>query len=168
MSLWIAEGFIQPIDNGDWDMEDIAHDYFMDLLRKNFFQDCVKDELGNVTSCRMHHLVHDLARHVAGTEYGRIYHSWPYLEERAHHISWDSTLDFSQGDTYLHGAYRLRTFIKTSQRKSSRCGTQMGEETLDKLLSSFGFLRALDLHYSGIEKLPSSICEFAPDISRSL
>ncbi|KAK3431312.1 hypothetical protein EUGRSUZ_E03177 [Eucalyptus grandis] len=157
MSLWIAEGFIQPIDNGDWDMEDIAHDYFMDLLRRNFFQDCVKDELGNVTSCRMHHLVHDLARHVAGTEYGRIYHSWQYLEERAHHISWDSTLDFSQGDTYLHGAYRLRTFIKTSQRKSLRCETQMGEKTLHKLISSFKFLRALDLHDSGIEKLPSSI-----------
>ncbi|KAL3739992.1 hypothetical protein ACJRO7_021299 [Eucalyptus globulus] len=159
MSLWIAEGFIQPIDNGDWDMEDIAHDYFMDLLRRNFFQDCVKDELGNVTSCRMHHLVHDLACHVAGTEYRRIFHLQSYLEERARHISWDPILDLSWGDTYLHGAYRLRTFIKTSQRKSSRCETQMGEKTLHKLISSFKFLRALDLHDSGIEKLPSSICE---------
>ncbi|KAL3739993.1 hypothetical protein ACJRO7_021300 [Eucalyptus globulus] len=80
-SLWMAEGFILPIDNGDWDMENIAHDYFMDLLRRNFFQDCVKDELGNVTSCRMHHLVHDLACHVASTEYATIYHLRSYPEE---------------------------------------------------------------------------------------
>ncbi|KAI6705284.1 hypothetical protein NL676_008246 [Syzygium grande] len=53
-SLWMAEGFIRPIDNVDWDMEDIAHDYFMDLLRRNFFHDCIEDEFGNVTSCKMH------------------------------------------------------------------------------------------------------------------
>ncbi|XP_039169699.1 putative disease resistance protein RGA4 [Eucalyptus grandis] len=82
-----AEGFILSIDNGDWDMEDIAHDYFMDLLGRNFFQDCVKDELGNTKSCRMHHLVNDLAHHVAGTEYGRIYHLQSHLEERTHHLS---------------------------------------------------------------------------------
>ncbi|KAI6705280.1 hypothetical protein NL676_008242 [Syzygium grande] len=49
-SLWMAEGFIRPIDNVDWDMEDIAHDCFMDLLRRNFFRDCIEDEFGNVTS----------------------------------------------------------------------------------------------------------------------
>ncbi|KAK3431305.1 hypothetical protein EUGRSUZ_E03170 [Eucalyptus grandis] len=150
MSLWIAEGFILPIDNGDWDMEDIAHDYFMDLLRRNFFQDCVKDELGNVTSCRMHHVVHDVAHLVVGNEYGTIDH----LQSRARHISWDLTLY-----PYMYRAYCVRTFIKTSQIKSLRWETQMGEKTLCNLILSFKLLRALDLHDSGIEKLPSSICE---------
>ncbi|XP_039169695.1 disease resistance protein RGA2-like [Eucalyptus grandis] len=158
-SLWMAAGFIQPIDNIDQDIEDVAHAYFMDLLRRNFFQDCIKDELGNVMSCRMHRSVYDMARHVAGTEYERIDRSWSRLKERTHHILWNSTLYLSEGDLNIHTAYRLRTFIKTSQRKSSRFGTQIGERTLHKLISSFKFLCALDLHDSSIEKLPSSICE---------
>ncbi|KAF7847996.1 hypothetical protein BT93_L2383 [Corymbia citriodora subsp. variegata] len=158
-SLWIAEGFIQPIDNVDRDMEDIAHDYFMDLLRRNFFQYCTKDELGNVTSCKMHDLIYVLVLRVAYPEYKRIDQSLLNTEERIRHLSWDSTVDISQGYPNILGSYRLRTFIKTSQRKSLRCKTQMGEKTLHKLISSFKFLRALDWHDGGIEKLPSSICE---------
>ncbi|KAL3739986.1 hypothetical protein ACJRO7_021293 [Eucalyptus globulus] len=177
MSLWIAEGFIQPIDNGDWDMEDIAHDYFMDLLRRNFFQDLVKDELGNVTSCRMHHSVHELASCVAVTEYQRISQSLLEIRKRTRHVSWESTFYLSL--LPIHGEYCLRTIIKTSQRKSLKHETQMGEylkhetqmgeylkhETqmgeyiLHTLISSFKLLRALDLHDSSIKKLPSSICE---------
>ncbi|KAL3739977.1 hypothetical protein ACJRO7_021284 [Eucalyptus globulus] len=158
-SLWMAEGFIQPIDNVDQDIEDIAHEYFMDLLRRNFFQDCTKDELGNVKSCRMHSLVCDMAFRVAGTEYQRFNHSFRYIGGRTRHASWNSTLHLSEEGLYIFKAHWLRTFIKTSQRKSSRCETQMGEKTLLKLISIFKFLRALDLHDSGIEKLPSSICE---------
>ncbi|KAK3431327.1 hypothetical protein EUGRSUZ_E03203 [Eucalyptus grandis] len=154
-SLWMAEGFILPIDNGDWDMEDIAHDYFMDLLRRNLFQDCVKDELGNVTSCRMHDIVRGIACSVARTEYGRIDQLRPYFDERTRHLSGNSVLDL----LYIPRAYPLRTFIKTSQRKSLRSATLTVEEILDKLIISFKFLRALDLHDSSIEKLPSSICE---------
>ncbi|XP_039169698.1 putative disease resistance protein RGA1 [Eucalyptus grandis] len=158
-SLWMAAGFIQPIDNVGQDIEDIAHDYFMDLLRRNFFQDCTKDELGNVMSCKMHLLVHDLARHVAGTEYKKIHHSLRDIDRRTRHASWNSTLNLSEVDPYIHRAYCLRTFIKTSQRKGLGCETQMGEKTLHELISSFKFLCALDLHDSGIEKLSSSICE---------
>ncbi|KAK3431320.1 hypothetical protein EUGRSUZ_E03196 [Eucalyptus grandis] len=153
-SLWMAEGFIQPIDNVDQDIEDIAHDYFMDLLRRNFFQDCTKDELGNVMSCKMHILVHDIARMFAGSAYARISHSLQYIEGRTRHASWNSTLDLSQAHLNILRAYPLRTIIKTSQRK-----TLMGGKTLHELISSFKFLHALDLHDSGIEKLPSSICE---------
>ncbi|KAK3431318.1 hypothetical protein EUGRSUZ_E03191 [Eucalyptus grandis] len=159
MSLWMAAGFIQPIDNVDQDIKDIAHDYFMDLLRRNFFQDCTKDELGNVMSSKMHLLVHDLACRVAGTEYKKNFHSLRDIDRRTRHASWNSTLHLSEVDPYIHRAYCLRTFIKTSQRKGLGCETQMGEKTLHELISSFKFLCALDLHDSGIEKLSSSICE---------
>ncbi|KAK3431315.1 hypothetical protein EUGRSUZ_E03184 [Eucalyptus grandis] len=153
-SLWMAEGFIQPIDNVDQDIEDIAHDYIMDLLRRSFFRDCTKDELGNVMSCRMHRSVYAIACHVGGTEYTRFNNSLPHIVGRTRHALWNSTLHLSKEDPYIHGAYNLRTFIKTSQRK-----TLMGGKTLHELISSFKFLHALDLHDSGIEKLPSSICE---------
>ncbi|KAL3739998.1 hypothetical protein ACJRO7_021303 [Eucalyptus globulus] len=158
-SLWIAEGFILPIDDGDWDMEDIAHEYFMYLLRRNFFQDCTKDELGNVTSCRMHPLVREVALHVAVTDYKRISGSLLEIGERTRHISLNITSDSSQEYLKIGGAYCLRTIIKTSQRKSSNHETQMGEKILHNLISSSKLLRALDWHDNGIEKLPSSICE---------
>ncbi|XP_039169697.1 putative disease resistance protein RGA1 [Eucalyptus grandis] len=93
-----TEGFIRPIDNVDQDMEDIAHDYFMDLVRRNFFQDCTQDELGNVTSCKMHDFLNKLACAVARTECSRYIGSgWSLIDERTHHVSVDSTLDLSQG-----------------------------------------------------------------------
>ncbi|KAF7850292.1 hypothetical protein BT93_L5647 [Corymbia citriodora subsp. variegata] len=160
-SLWIAEGFIQAIDNKDRDMEDIAHEYFMDLLRRNFFQDCTKDVLGNVTSCKMHGLVIDLACFLTIKEYSQEIHpSRLFLDERTRHLLWNSTLDLSSGlPTTLLRAKHLRTFMKTGQTKSGRCGTPMGEKTLRQFVSTFKFLRALDWHNSGIEKLPSSISE---------
>ncbi|KAK3431319.1 hypothetical protein EUGRSUZ_E03194 [Eucalyptus grandis] len=158
-SLWIAEGFVQPIDNIDQDMEDIAQEYFMDLLWRNFFQDCTKDELGNVTSCKMHHFVYHLACKLAIGEYCQETHQllWS-INEGTRHLSWDSTSDLSQKlPPNLVKAKGLRTFIKMDQTKSGRHGTQMGEQTLCKFLSTFKFLRVLDWHDSGIEKLPSSI-----------
>ncbi|XP_056171756.1 putative disease resistance protein RGA1 [Syzygium oleosum] len=160
-SLWMAEGFIRPIDNVDWDMEDIAHDYFMDLLRRNFFRDCIEDEFGNVTACKMHGILNTLARIVAENEYSQgIDRTWSSNVGRIRHVSWGSTLDLKRGlPSTLLRAKHLRTFIKTDQMETSRCETQMGEKTLCDFISSFKFLRALDWHDSGIEKLPSSICE---------
>ncbi|KAF7850293.1 hypothetical protein BT93_L5648 [Corymbia citriodora subsp. variegata] len=161
MSLWIAEGFIQPMDDIDRDMEDIAHDYFMDLLRRNFFQDCTIDELGNVKSFKMHDLVNDLACNVTRDEYSRVTRRllWS-VNISTRHLLWDSTSDLMrQIPAALLRDLRLRTFIKMDPTKSRRYGTQMGEKTLHELISSFKFLRVLDCHDNGIEKLPSFICE---------
>ncbi|KAK3431308.1 hypothetical protein EUGRSUZ_E03173 [Eucalyptus grandis] len=147
-SLWIAEGFIQPINNKSRNVEDIAHAYFMDLLRRNFFQDCTKDELGNVTSCKMHDLLNDLACKVTVGEYSQgTHHSLRSIDGRTRHLSWDSTLDLSQGlPPTLLRMKCLRTFIKMDQTKSG--GVELK-----------WILRALDWHDNGIEKLPSTISE---------
>ncbi|XP_022722139.1 putative disease resistance protein RGA4 [Durio zibethinus] len=65
---WMAQGFIQPL-SGDEDLEDVGHEYFMDLLWKSFFQVAEEDDSGNVKRFTMHDLMHDLACSVAGTEY---------------------------------------------------------------------------------------------------
>ncbi|KAF8029734.1 hypothetical protein BT93_E2228 [Corymbia citriodora subsp. variegata] len=159
-SLWMAEAFILPIGRGDRDMEDIAHDYFMDLRRRNFFQDCTKDELGKVTSCKMHDLVHELACRVAQPEYQRIDNLLMSFE-RTQHVSWDSTSSLSWSlPTTLLRAEHLRTFIKTSQMgEKNSMQTSIGEKTLSELIFIFKFLRVLVWHDSGIEKVPSSICK---------
>ncbi|XP_026428384.1 putative disease resistance RPP13-like protein 1 [Papaver somniferum] len=57
--LWMAEGFLVQSSGG---LEDIGNEYFEYLVWSSFFQDVVRDEeLGDITTCKMHDLVHDLA-----------------------------------------------------------------------------------------------------------
>ncbi|WRX11966.1 Palmitoyltransferase [Theobroma cacao] len=67
IKLWMAQGFIQSPDKGQ-SLEDVGHDYFMDLLWRSFFQEAETDYFGNIASCKMHDLMYDLAKSVAGIE----------------------------------------------------------------------------------------------------
>ncbi|XP_031286099.1 putative disease resistance protein RGA3 [Pistacia vera] len=62
----MAQGILQTSNNEC--PEDVGNKYFMALLGKSFFQDPQHDRWGNVTACKMHDLMHDLAQSVAGTE----------------------------------------------------------------------------------------------------
>ncbi|XP_026421219.1 disease resistance protein RGA2-like isoform X2 [Papaver somniferum] len=65
--LWIAEGFLQSSDEQkEKSTEDIGNDYFNILLSYSFFQDVEKDEFGDIQTCKMHDLIHDLAQIVVG------------------------------------------------------------------------------------------------------
>ncbi|XP_059653474.1 disease resistance protein RGA2-like [Cornus florida] len=66
IQLWIAEGLIQSLYENQH-LEDVGDLYFMDLLR-SLFQDVERDEWGDIISCKMHDLVHDLAQLVARLE----------------------------------------------------------------------------------------------------
>ncbi|PKI32191.1 hypothetical protein CRG98_047427 [Punica granatum] len=43
-------------------LEEVGYDYFRELLSRSFFQDMQVDLYGDIMSCRMHDLMHDLAR----------------------------------------------------------------------------------------------------------
>lgn len=64
--LWMAEGFLSASSGGDdISFEDIGNEYFDYLVWSSFFQDVQKDRLlGDVATCKMHDLVHDLATSV--------------------------------------------------------------------------------------------------------
>ncbi|KAL6142210.1 hypothetical protein ACLB2K_060493 [Fragaria x ananassa] len=50
----------------DLEMEDTGNEYFNILLQNTFFSRCVRmDVFGNITKCKMHDLVHDLAIYVS-------------------------------------------------------------------------------------------------------
>ncbi|KAL8119167.1 putative disease resistance protein RGA4 [Apium graveolens] len=61
VQIWMALGFLLPPRDSNALMEDIGNEYFNILLWNSLLQDVGRDEFGNVTSCKMHDLVHDLA-----------------------------------------------------------------------------------------------------------
>jgi hypothetical protein len=58
--LWIAQGFIKLRDKNQC-LEDVGHEYFMDLLWRSFFQEAEMDEFGNIVQCKIHDLMHAIA-----------------------------------------------------------------------------------------------------------
>ncbi|XP_028799887.1 putative disease resistance protein RGA1 [Neltuma alba] len=64
--LWIAEGFI-PLDKYKC-LEDAGDECFKQLLSRCLFQDVVQDSLGDIWSCKMHDLIHDLAQSITKNE----------------------------------------------------------------------------------------------------
>ncbi|GKV47471.1 hypothetical protein SLEP1_g54374 [Rubroshorea leprosula] len=61
IQLWTAQGFVHRSNGGLVEMEDIGDEYFNELLSNALFQDIELDFYGNIESCKMHDLVHDLA-----------------------------------------------------------------------------------------------------------
>ncbi|KAK4583746.1 hypothetical protein RGQ29_021747 [Quercus rubra] len=65
---WMAEGFLQPSQGNSSEMEDIGNNYFDILLANSLFQDIKRDDFGDIISCKMHDLVHDLALSISKWE----------------------------------------------------------------------------------------------------
>ncbi|XVF37667.1 hypothetical protein REPUB_Repub20aG0029300 [Reevesia pubescens] len=148
--LWIAQGYIQPL-SGDEDPEDVGREYFLDLLWRSFFQVAEKDDLGNVVRFTMHDLMHDLACSVAGNECCIASLEAENVNERTRHVLYEDELDSSWKipNTFLK-AKRVRTFIQSN-------GGSLNPSTCSALVSSFKYLRMLDLSFLNIERLPHSI-----------
>ncbi|KAI9122599.1 hypothetical protein K1719_006439 [Acacia pycnantha] len=67
IQMWIAEGFIQPLDINRR-LEDVGDEYFMQLLSRCLFQDVSRDSLDEIEQCKMHDLIHDLAQSITKNE----------------------------------------------------------------------------------------------------
>ncbi|XP_048133326.1 putative disease resistance protein RGA4 [Rhodamnia argentea] len=150
IQLWMAQGFIKSL-NGEDNLEEIADNYLSDLLYRSFFDaETVRDD-GEVLTFKMHDLMHDLARKVAGGEckivdfkkeetYGGIRHalllSWIFSEEKM----------MSLLETSI-----LRTFFILYCRELK---TRSSE--LDKVFSGLRHCRVLGLRQADIPLPPSS------------
>ncbi|XP_047978437.1 putative disease resistance protein RGA1 [Salvia hispanica] len=63
IELWMAEGFVQPTRRDD--MESMGNMFFNVLLQNSLLQVLLRDDYGDVRTCVMHDLVHDLASSVS-------------------------------------------------------------------------------------------------------
>ncbi|XP_057781732.1 putative disease resistance protein RGA3 [Salvia miltiorrhiza] len=65
IELWMAEGFLQG--DGRDDMESLGENFINVLLHNSLLQVSERDEYGDVESCSIHDLVHDLASSVSSS-----------------------------------------------------------------------------------------------------
>ncbi|XP_021753186.1 disease resistance protein RGA2-like isoform X2 [Chenopodium quinoa] len=150
--LWMAQGFIMPSDAESF--EDVGEEYFKQLLQRCFFQDVERAEgTKEIISCKMHDLIHDLAKEVAGTDILSCTYSTRCFNEKTRHVYMDeSTPKDVVGK--LRNMQRMRTFLCTGDRVFSLIPI-LGD------VSKVKYLRVLCLNYCyGLQKLPSGIGEW--------
>ncbi|XP_038988663.1 disease resistance protein RGA2-like [Phoenix dactylifera] len=149
IQLWMANGFI-PSD-GRKALEDKGQEIFNELAWRSFFQDIKeaeedgalssRHELYYVTTCKMHDLMHDLAQSIMGNECLSIQDP-----ARQEDISTKARHLFTFRKVQLNNYPNILTL---------RCWGFSASMPADSLKPKS--LRALDLHYSPITRLPIPI-----------
>jgi hypothetical protein len=152
INLWAAQGFIVLVGPRRR-FEDIGKEYFMELLWRSFFQDVENDDLGNIESCKMHDLIHDLATLVGGKESTMLNSSGENIGEKVRHVSFDLVDSSSQFPIHMLKGKKIRTIL------SSSVGGSLGSLTCDALISNLNYLRTLDLSNLNLLVVPHSIGE---------
>ncbi|XP_059633532.1 disease resistance protein RGA2-like [Cornus florida] len=153
IQLWIAEGFIRGPVYENQQLEDVGDLYFMDLLRRSLFQDVQREEWGDVISCKMHDLVHDLAQLVAKAKFFMVNLDVEIVDEKIRHVSLDSRVNLSQQiSTHLVKANKLRTIFWNHGKVEI-----FNKLACERIVSTFKRLRVLELYSLRIEIVPSYI-----------
>nr|XP_016444630.1 PREDICTED: putative disease resistance protein RGA3 [Nicotiana tabacum] len=156
MDMWIAQGFIQSTISNRDNVEDVANSYFVDLLRRSFFQETEEDKSFR-HFCKMHDLIHDLAKEVADRDFFCITKTedTKIVPEQALHASClfriNGSLAFPKPFYAKH--MKLRTFIYLNGYEAY----VMSNSTLERMLASFECLRVLHLCHLQIIFLPQSL-----------
>ncbi|XP_027338173.1 putative disease resistance protein At3g14460 [Abrus precatorius] len=175
--VWMAENFLQP-QKGNMKVEDIGNEYFFCLVSRSFFQSS-----SNKKECFvMHHLMHDLAKFVAG-EFclASEADNEQRIPQRTRHLSYDA-LSYPVFKNFLMfcEAKHLRTFLPIysdnygvlplhervphlifTKLRCLRVLSLSGYGTIELLPDSIGeliHLRYLDLSRTKIKLLPDSVC----------
>ncbi|KAL4638668.1 hypothetical protein ACB092_03G162800, partial [Castanea dentata] len=152
IKMWMAQGFIRSSSQNQC-LEDIGHDYFMELLWRSFFQE---DEQGDTLKFKVHDLMHNLVKLVVAFDTTTFYSNDEDIHEKTLHVSFDRTfLSLSRIPISLYKACKIRTFHLPSQLQDPQIG--LDKTTYNLIILSFKFIRLLDLHGMGIETIPNSI-----------
>ena len=140
VQLWMAQGYIQPLD------ENVGDQYFEELLSRSLLEEVENGAYNNVSSCKMHDLIHDLAQSVgSGTFILR--NDAEEILERVHHVSWSKPLN--NGRKALKVKH-IRTFLKLHTYEDD-------SSIVSRLISNFKNLRVLSLSKFNIRKVSKSL-----------
>jgi hypothetical protein len=174
IQLWMANGFIQ--DDDTTKLTQKGESIFCDLVCRSFFQELKIKKwycIGNDTSyeaigCKMHDLMHDLAKHV--TDECATVEELIQQKGSVKHVRHMTTLKYDeeeQNNGVLKDTVYLRTFLeplilpknlKELRLTSLRVLRCYNPSIIHNRVINGKHLRYLDLSRSGIVRLPDSIC----------
>lgn len=143
---WTDNGFVFPSE---------ADGIFEDLVSRCFFQDLVQDDYGCIKSCKMHDLIHDLAKSIANYQCAILQNGEEdevLSETRIRFLSINMGVQASSEiwNKLLH-ARKLRTLQSFSPQLLN------AKRLDDVIFKRLKYLRVLNLKKSNIVEVPSSI-----------
>ncbi|KAJ3706854.1 hypothetical protein LUZ61_010559 [Rhynchospora tenuis] len=141
---WMSNGYVLN--------ERVGHRVFNDLWWRSFFLEVKKNEDGLVVECKLHDLMHDMGRLVAGKQFCMITKDikGDAIYKRTYHLlidQWSSHLTMLEE---TKKAKYLRTLL------ISRC-YPIEKNFLGRIFLKLRCLRVLDFRSSGIKVVPDSI-----------
>lgn len=143
VQLWMAEGFLQPSQGDHLKMESLGNEFFNILLQNSLLQDVKRDGYGNITHCKMHNLVHDLAQSISRYDGFNVGCSTGDGHPNVRYLSMKSFRE-SMPSVVKEKARSLRTLF-------------LADNVSGSMLSNFKYLRVLSFHGVDIVEVPSSI-----------
>ena len=150
--LWMAQGFVSE-DNKE-KMEDIGHDYFIDLVSRSLFEECSASYEEGPRKFIMHDLIHDLALWAAGDMCCAMGMNTLTNPKRARHVYLTKNgVNEALGNKLLNPP-QLRTFLCPLDSFGFLYGLNI--EILE-CVQRFTYIRALCLCYGEIIELPERI-----------
>ncbi|XP_038989070.1 putative disease resistance protein RGA3 [Phoenix dactylifera] len=161
IQLWMANGFV-PSD-GRKELEDKGHEIFNELAWRSFFQDIKEVGPYYNTTCKMHDLMHDLARSIMGDECLTIQDpaGWKDISKKTRHLYASVYLDIHRTlnnypniRTLLGLGYCVSIPADSSKPKSLRALKLCQIKELPIAIAYLEHLRYLDLSGTDIEALP--------------
>ncbi|XP_048426215.1 putative disease resistance protein RGA4 isoform X2 [Pyrus x bretschneideri] len=159
VNLWVAQGFVKSLDQNE-SLEDVGYGYFLELAWRSFFQDFTYNEFGMIHSCKMHDLMHDLAKSVSGMEITIVDEREDNFSEKLRHVSFDFPIGlwlFQKIPTSLLKAHKLRTFYSIGEYRLFFHDDGSIKSFCNAIASNFKSLRMLSLNELGIRALPKPV-----------
>ncbi|KAM1064628.1 hypothetical protein EV2_029431 [Malus domestica] len=155
IQLWVAQGFVKSSDKNVC-LEDVAYEYYTELLRRSFFQEEATDEFGIIQSCKMHDLVNELAILVSGIRSTVLESNQRNFHEKLYHVSINFHVNLLKWEVpiSLLKANKIRTFLCLRQIGRPAYNSSLLDSFCTTIVSNFKSLRMLSLNQFGITTLP--------------
>ncbi|XP_048442405.1 disease resistance protein RGA2-like isoform X1 [Pyrus x bretschneideri] len=155
--LWVAQGFIESCDENEC-LEDVAFEYYRELLCRSFFQEEKIDEFGIIRSCKLHDLMNELAILVSGVGSVVVDLNQKNFHEKLRHLSFNFDIDLSKWEvpTSLLKASKIRTFLFLQQAWGDRQSSSRNA-FYTTIISNFKLLRMLSLNNLRIKRVPKCL-----------